>query len=369
MAEIGSIISIGTGVQQGLRLAAEGTVRTNMFMLPFLGKIAAKIDAALVTTALATSSEHIHLFAQSKFRGTGIYYRFNVCAQTDIKLFEHQKIGAMIQVTEDYLQEASTLTLMRKCVSRLLNMQVNSNSRNKRRTFSSPNDIQSLIESTANPEILDIIQQQPVETTWDIAPERLRSPSTDHEVIPTIQMKRHLAVQGLPIGHLALSFNILSGGQIISASGVHPDCNTYRRHRFQPRMPVYIPNGNWRISMAYILVVDIVDHKDEVESSQPARDWRMPDSEGSIMLGISAFVKTEDPQGLESQLAKPIAERTTISVPIPETCAAWALLESAGYFEVTEGDQITFEVWWDPAKVSEDISHRSKLFFPHGVHL
>jgi hypothetical protein len=54
--EIGCMISIGTGVQQGLKLAADGTVRQSMLGLPLIGKVAAKVDAAIVAAALATST-------------------------------------------------------------------------------------------------------------------------------------------------------------------------------------------------------------------------------------------------------------------------------------------------------------------------
>ncbi|KAF8536158.1 hypothetical protein BDD12DRAFT_935396, partial [Trichophaea hybrida] len=77
-SEIGCIISIGTGVQPGRRLAAEGTARANMFGVPLVGRLAAQVDTGPVASALATSSKYINQFAESKFRGTDIYYRFNV---------------------------------------------------------------------------------------------------------------------------------------------------------------------------------------------------------------------------------------------------------------------------------------------------
>jgi hypothetical protein len=117
--KIGCIISIGTGCQQGVRLAAEGTARTNIFGLPIIGRMAAKIDAAIVTAALATSSEYIHYVADSKFQGTGIYYRFNVSAETNIRLFEYQKMDAMRKATENYLQQDPIAEYARKCVSQL----------------------------------------------------------------------------------------------------------------------------------------------------------------------------------------------------------------------------------------------------------
>jgi hypothetical protein len=272
-------------------------------------------------------------------------------------------MGAMIKATEDYLGLASTAELIQNYVSRLKSIPVDMNSRETRRTFSNPNDIQSLIESTINPAILDTIQQQPVETTWDIAPENLLSETTDCDVIRTVQMEQHMGVAGLPIGHIALSFNVLNGGQLIPALAVHLERDTSRRHQFQPHRPVHIPNGRWRSAMAYMLVIDITDQRDRVNSSAAATDWRMSDSEGCIMLGISVYVKREDPQVSESEHTKHINESATISVPVPESCATWALLESGESFEVAEGDHIVFEIWWDPVNVSQDISYRSKLFF------
>jgi len=121
LAEIGCIISIGTGVQHGVKLAAEGTARTNSFGLPVIGWMAAKIDAAIVAAALATSSETVHGVARSMFQGTDIYYRFNVYEETNIKLFEYQKMDAMRKATENYLQQDQIAEYARKCVSQLQN--------------------------------------------------------------------------------------------------------------------------------------------------------------------------------------------------------------------------------------------------------
>ncbi|KAF8535216.1 acyl transferase/acyl hydrolase/lysophospholipase [Trichophaea hybrida] len=158
-AEIGCVISIGTGAQQGLQLAAEGTMRTNMSGVPILGNIAAKIDAAVVAAAIATSSEHIHLFAEDKFHTTGNsekYYRFNVREETNIALFEHKKMGAMRQATERYLQQDSIVEYTNNCVSRLQNLNFNLE-RGSRTSFSSSDDIQSLIGSTIHRQILESI--------------------------------------------------------------------------------------------------------------------------------------------------------------------------------------------------------------------
>jgi hypothetical protein len=259
-------------------------------------------------------------------------------------------MGAMMMATDQYLGLASTVTFVQKCISRLINMRVNSNSRNKRRTFSCPNDIQTLIESTINPAILNTIQQQALETTCDIASESLWFQTTAHDVIPTEKLKNSKTIQDFPIGHLVLLFNILNGGQGTGA---------FRRHRFQPLMPGDIPNGRWRSAMAYMLVADIGDQGDGTESYPPAAAWRMPDVEGCITLGVSIFVKRES----ETERNEPIVEGTTISVPVPESCATWAVVESYGCFDVADGDQIMFEVWWDAVKVSENITQRSTLYF------
>jgi hypothetical protein len=124
-------------------------------------------------------------------------------------------------------------------------------------------------------------------------------------------------------------------------------------------MPGDIPNGRWRSAMAYMLVVDIGDQGDGTESYPPAAAWRMPDVEGCITLGVSIFVKRES----ETERNEPIVEGTTISVPVPESCATWAVVESYGCFDVADGDQIMFEVWWDAVKVSENITRRSTLYF------
>lgn len=119
LAEIGCIISIGTGAQQGVRLAAEGTARANIFGVPLIGRMAAKFDAAIVVAALATSSENIHSLAKSMFEGTDIYYRLNVYEETNIKLFEYQKMDAMRKATENYLRQDPIAEYARKCVSQL----------------------------------------------------------------------------------------------------------------------------------------------------------------------------------------------------------------------------------------------------------
>lgn len=357
-AEIGCVVSIGTGVQQGLNLAKEGTVRTNLSVLPYFGKLAAKIDTALVTAALATSSEHIHRFAESKFRGTAIYYRFNVCKKTDIKLFEYRKMDAMIEATDEYLKQASTLMSIRKCVTQLQNLRADLDGRHKRRTFSSPSDIQSLVESTINPAILENILRQPVETTCDILPEMLWSPCTDYELSPTIQMGEYAAGDGLPFGHLTFQFNAFNGGQIIPADRARPSQGICRGHRFQPQKSVHVPPGRWKTGMAYMLMVD---WGDRVGSGPSAGKRGNANSEGCILIGISVFVKKDNASEPEPMVT--IDGASTFSAPLPKSCAAWALIESVRSFEVSVGDQVTFELWWDLANTSEETSHSSKLYF------
>ena len=110
--------------------------------------------------------------------------------------------------------------------------------------------------------------------------------------------------------------------------------------------------------MAYML---LVDQGDGVESGPSAGNRGNSNSEGCIMIGISVFVKRGSPS--EPELTVPIDEASTLSVPLPKSCAAWALIESVRSFEVSEGDQVTFEVWWDLANTSEEAARCSKLHF------
>jgi len=322
--------------------------------------MAAKIDAAIVAAALATSSEHIHRYAESKFRGTGIYYRFNVCEETNIKLFEHQKMVAMRMVTENYLQQASTAEYTRKFISQLQNLYVNPNNRDLQKRFGSPTDIQTLIESTIHPETLNIIQALPLESTsLNIAPEALRSPTNDYEVIPTVQIEKYISTSDIPMGHLVLSFNILSGGQHNEARRGQ---ETYRRHKFQPRSPICVPKGRWRSSMAYMLLHDTATQHYQAEGSilDGSLNKREINTDGCIMLGMSVLLMRGDTM---SEICEPVDEAATVAVTVPDNCGSWALVESVKSFEVQADDQLIFELWWDPANVSEEYASRSKLFF------
>jgi hypothetical protein len=163
--EIGCIVSIGTGIQQGLELAAEGTVLTSLLHFPILGQMAAKIDAAIVTAALATSSQHIHRFAELKFRGTGIYYRFDVRQPTNVKLFEYKKMPDMVKATQEYLEEINTTELLQECVSRLKHIAVDPSDDGVRK-FSDPVDVMTIREFKVNPSVLGACQTQALEVTW-----------------------------------------------------------------------------------------------------------------------------------------------------------------------------------------------------------
>jgi len=73
------------------------------------------IDTAVVAAAIATSSEHIHHFAEDKFRTTGKYNLLNVREEINIAL---NKIYTMRQATERYHQQDSIVEYITDCVSR-----------------------------------------------------------------------------------------------------------------------------------------------------------------------------------------------------------------------------------------------------------
>jgi hypothetical protein len=115
-----------------------------------------------------------------------------------IKLHQFLKRGAMVAATREYLEEESTAELIRECVAQLQSC-VDWDRQDERRTYSCPDDIRSLIESTIDPMILESVRQQPVdeENTWDlkieISPETLESRCTDYEFFPTTRLREYAA--------------------------------------------------------------------------------------------------------------------------------------------------------------------------------
>ncbi|KAI5816743.1 acyl transferase/acyl hydrolase/lysophospholipase [Pyronema omphalodes] len=343
--EIGCIISIGTGMQQGLELAAEGAVLTGLLNFPILGQVAAKVDAAIVTAALATSSQHIHQFAELKFRGTGIYYRFNVQQPTNVKLFEYKKMPDMVKATQEYLKEIKTTELLQECVSRLKHIAVDPNEDGVRK-FSDPVDVMTVRGFKFNPSVLGAYQIQAHEVTLEIPSERLWSATTDYTIIPTIQLDIESPVSQLSFSHLAFIFKIHQENQ---------PCGEIlrRKHRFQPRRAVDVPIGRWRSELVYMLIAP------EDETMGVRGD---PGLQTCVTIGLSIFVHRAGVSSTESD--KPNYECSTDCIPLPEACSAWALLESGGSFDVREGDQVDFELWWDCTNtVWETASSWSRLYF------
>jgi hypothetical protein len=81
-----------------------------------------------------------------------------------------------------------------------------------------------------------------------------------------------------------------------------------------------------------------------------------------ITIGLSVFVHR--PGVSPTEPTEPNYESSTDCIPLPEACSAWALLEAGGSFEVHEGDQVAFELWWDCTNtVWETASSCSKLYF------
>jgi hypothetical protein len=81
-----------------------------------------------------------------------------------------------------------------------------------------------------------------------------------------------------------------------------------------------------------------------------------PTLEESLEVGLSIF-STRDVLGSQT-----IASAST-HVDVSNISACWELLEHSGSFDIDEGDQPLFELWWDLAQVSEELASRLTLSF------
>lgn len=115
--DIGCVVSIGTGFQQGRRLGRERLITS--LGLPLVGRAFAKLDTIKLIEALATSSEYVHSIAKNKFRGTGIYYRFNCPEGGKIKLYEYKKTAEVSDLTKLYLNKVCTVKDVEACILQL----------------------------------------------------------------------------------------------------------------------------------------------------------------------------------------------------------------------------------------------------------
>jgi len=153
-----------------VKLAAEGTLTTNLSRVPLIGSVAAKVDAALVTKAITTSSEHINRYVQTRFKDRGrpdAYHRFSVTRGMDVKLHEYKKIPLIRDATEKYLAQPATRKAIEACAKKLSTLDLPQNIVKKRKSFSEPNDIESVVEASSGltKELLLKMHQLPSEAS------------------------------------------------------------------------------------------------------------------------------------------------------------------------------------------------------------
>jgi len=115
-SEVGTVVSIGTGVKRGEFLARE------MHKVTAGSGWRAKLHIIPVLKSLATSSETIERSVRRFFEGQrqpDCYYRFNVLEGMDMQLFDYSKIQDIQESTEKYLQKPVVQTSLDKCARRL----------------------------------------------------------------------------------------------------------------------------------------------------------------------------------------------------------------------------------------------------------
>ncbi|KAI5776410.1 acyl transferase/acyl hydrolase/lysophospholipase [Geopyxis carbonaria] len=354
-AEIGCVISIGTGVQDKLKLAVEGGARHNLFKIPIIGKLAAILDTGIVAAALATSSEGVHHFAQSRFRNTGVYYRFNFPNDAGIKLFDYQKLDTLKEDTNKYLDEYSTHRLLKKCVTQLQKLDDPANYvkiRNKRRLYSKPDDRRSMMEPTMNPELIGQLLRMPDQNTImavNIPPESLWTDVDSYKTIPLRNWARSGEVT--PVGHLGMSFNVLRGGEPPNRTYLKPGSHRPRLCRF-PVLEVgdgqIIPSGRWRATMIFRL--------QGTDASENLRQKCM-------QITLSVYVLDEDDVPTIGADDGPVVSATAISVPVTANCAQWEEVVASESFEVLEGEQVIFELGWELELAGAEFAESSSLLF------
>jgi len=300
----------------------------------------------MVTMALATSSEHIHEFAKSKFRNTNKYHRFSIHKGEDIRLFDYQRMEEVKRMTQSYLRDNSTVAAVDVCVSQLRTAAESSSSGGSN-MFSNEHNFDILEETVVSPELLDLIQQQPVEDTFEMPPESFWSQSNDYKIEPT----KHLDASNCiaqPFGHLTFAFTIFPIESRLQS--VEP---IIQRYQFPPNSKHIIPNGRWKASMVYTLKAATSLPSD---STPAGKIGAGPALEGSLEVGlsISTIRKVAGSQTIAC---------TSTHVDISNISACWELLEHSGSFDFGEEDQPLFELWWDLAQVSEELASRLTLSF------
>lgn len=297
-----------------------------------------------MVSALATSSEYINQFAESKFSETDIHHRFNVQEGADIKLFEYNKMDALADATKRYLKQKNTENLLRACVSKLRSISGphSGMTGGERRTFSRPDDIHTLAGSLNFPDILKTVQAAEANNNAiDIPPESLWSRDCDHEIILTRELKVTDSTIA-PIGFQSLVFS--QSPPPVNNDG---DNRLIRRHSF-PALPVscseLIKPGRWLAVMLFMMVKGSANKTDSKRKVS-----RRTEENGNVILRLSTFVKSTaaSQKGILAASGACSTEISASVVPLSNEVTCWQILEGSGYFSVEEGDSVEFKLSWD----------------------
>lgn len=124
----GCLVSIGTGMSPNIALPDSDSNPIN--------NAADAIDVAKAVISLATASQQAHLLAQQQFTEffphvspieVGAYYRFNAGKkipntdnwEKEITLDDYKAMPGLEAMTNDYLKDAATVTMVGQCAARL----------------------------------------------------------------------------------------------------------------------------------------------------------------------------------------------------------------------------------------------------------
>jgi hypothetical protein len=125
---IGCLVSLGTGLEDAIQLGGSSTEISQGLMQSILRGVAPgtsyQVQVAKYCVASLTSCEKVHRDLSEKYPDKvvpgGNYFRLNVPqGMYRIGLDEHKKLGEIISLTEDYLQDGELVMKMTK-VARLL---------------------------------------------------------------------------------------------------------------------------------------------------------------------------------------------------------------------------------------------------------
>lgn len=97
---LGSVLSIGTGTQKGIKLAKDN-LQAN-----FTGRMRMKIYGGMACKHIATSSELIHQSVADRFSDQpNTMFRFSVTSGMDFELDEYSKMAEIRTATKEYLEK------------------------------------------------------------------------------------------------------------------------------------------------------------------------------------------------------------------------------------------------------------------------